>query len=123
MIWRNNSSCLILLICGLIILDILELNVIYIRIIPLFCHTPLLQCVLPNGALFHLLVLSFHGGSISVMDADITLHKNLGSLKTDLIGATSFDAIYVYFNEVSTLLYVSCFEDTENKSARNGNIQ
>lgn len=37
------------------------------------------------------------------MDADITL-GNLGvlsSLKTDLIGAVSFDATYVYFHKAS----------------------
>ncbi len=33
------------------------------------------------------------------MDADGTVGR-VGSLKTDLIGAVSFDATYVYFNKV-----------------------
>lgn len=67
-------------------------------------YPPLLCCFHSSVALLCVTKrrrFSLPNGSISVMDADITVHKNLGSLKRDLIGATSFDAMYVYFNEVS----------------------
>ena len=40
------------------------------------------------------------------MDADVTI-GSLGSLKADLIGAVSFDATYVYFNQARTYLCIN----------------